>query len=165
MSGLQYTRVTVFHVVWLVAVVAGGVAGAALGSRLLGTAGAIGGGIVGVLVGHAAGVTPDWLNYRLMFRHITRSSNEELWKMVNVGFWDFWQTMALLQLAARGQDVRTQLPRIVKLLESDRELERMYGWDALRLVFPPETEMAAGYDPRATTPDRSDRLAKLKAAL
>jgi len=39
-------------------------------------------------------------------------------------FWNFCQTMAWLHLAARGQNVRTQLPEIVRMLESDQELER-----------------------------------------
>lgn len=68
-------------------------------------------------------------------------------------------------VAARGQNVRTQLPRIVKMLESDKELERIYGWDALRIVFPAETEMAADYDPHAAPEDCRNKIATLKAAL
>ncbi len=165
MGGFQSTQVTLFEVLWLVAVVAGGIAGANLGSELFGTWGAIAGGILGVVLGHVVGVIPDWLSTRLMFRHIARSSDERLWKIVNLGFWNFYQTMALLQLAARGQDVRTQLPRIVKMLESDDELERVYGWDALRIVFPAETRLAADYDPRAATEDCRNKIAKLKATL
>ncbi len=165
MGGLQPTQITLFVVAWFVAVVIGGIGGANLGSELLGTGGAIAGGILGVVLGHVVGVIPDWLSTRLMFRHIARSSDEKLWKIVNLGFWNFYQTMALLQLAARGQDVRAQLARIVKLLESDNELERVYGWDALRIVFPAETKLVADYNPRAAPEDCRNRIAKLKATL
>lgn len=107
MSGLQPTQITFFTVLWLVAVVAGGVTGGALGSDLLGTLGAITGLIIGVMIGHAVGVVPDWLSTRLMFRHIARSSDERLWRIVNLGFWNLYQTLALLQLAGRGHNVRT----------------------------------------------------------
>ncbi len=165
MGGVRSTRVTLFEVLWLAAVIAGGIAGIALGSDLFGRVGAIAGGIVGVVVGHGVGVVPDVLSTKLFFRYLARSSNEELWKIVHEDFWAFCQTMALLQLAARGQNVRTQIPRIVKMLESEKELERVYGWDALRNVFPAETEMAAGYDPRAAAADCRNKIAKLKATL
>ncbi len=165
MGGFQSTRVTLFEVLWLAAVLAGGMAGIALGSHLFGRGGAIAGGILGVVVGHVVGVVPDVLSTKLFFRYLARSSNEELWKIVNEDFWAFCQTMALLQLAARRQNVRTQLPRIVKMLEADKELERVYGWDALRNVFPAETEMVAGYDPHAAAEDCRNKVAKLRASL
>ncbi len=136
--------------------------GVRFGSVHLGTLGAIAGGILGVVVGHVVGVVPDWLSTKLMFRHIVRSSDERLWKIVNLGFWNFYQTLALLQLAPRGRNVRTQLPRVVKMLESDDELERVYGWDAMRIVFTKEAKMLAGYDPRAATEDCRNKVAKLK---
>jgi len=165
MGGFQSTRITLFEVLWFVAIAAGGIIGVGLGSHLFGRWGAIAGGIIGVVVGHVLGVMPDWLSTRLFFRHLARSSDEELWKIVNEDFWAFCQTMALLQLAARGREVRTQLRRIVKMLESDEHLQRVYGWDALRLVFPEETKMAADYDPRAAPDDCRDKIAKLKATL
>ena len=165
MSGFQSTRVTLFEVLWFVALAAGGILGVGLGSDLFGRWGAIVGGIIGVVVGHVVGVVPDVLSTKLFFRQLARSSNEELWKIVNEKFWGFCQTMALLQLAARGQNVRTQLPRIVKMLESDGRLERIYGWDALRIVFPEETKIAADYDPRAAPEDCRTKIAKLKASL
>jgi len=165
MGGLQPTRITFFMILWLAAIVAGVVTGGAVGWSHCGFWGGVVGGLVGGVMGHVVGVTPDWLSTRFMFRHIARSSDEGLWKIVNLGFWNFYQTMALLQLAARGQDVRTQLPRIVKMLESDDELERVYGWDALRIVFPEETKMAADYDPRAAAADCRNKIARLKATL
>jgi hypothetical protein len=162
MGGLQPTRMTLNVLLYLVAVVTGGVTGGGLGFNLFGVGGAIAGGIVGAGLGHAVGVVPEWLSTRLMFRHISRSSDEELWKIVHLGFWNFYQTLALLQLAARGQDVRTQLPRIVKMLESDDRLQRVYGWDALRLVFPAETAMVADYNPQGTAEDCRNKAAKLQ---
>jgi hypothetical protein len=156
---------TLCVLLYFVAVVTGAMTGGGLGLNLFGIGGAIAGGIVGAALGHVVGVVPDWLSTRLMFRHIRRSSDEKLWQIVNLGFWNFYQTLALLQLAARGQNVRGQLPRIVQMLESDDQLERVYGWDALRLVFPAETEMAGDYNPRAAAEDCRNRIATLKASL
>jgi hypothetical protein len=95
-------------------------------------------------------------------RKLWRSSNEELWRTVNLGFWNFTQTFALLTLAGRNQDVRTQLPRIITMLEADEELTRVYGWDALRLVFDNETKVIGEYDPRASTEVCRSKVAVLR---
>ncbi len=51
------------------------------------------------------------------------------------------------------------------MLESEDKLERIYGWDALRLVFTQDSESASGYDPRASTEDCRAKIASLKATL
>ncbi|MEW6366385.1 MAG: hypothetical protein AB1714_17305 [Acidobacteriota bacterium] len=51
------------------------------------------------------------------------------------------------------------------MIESELVLTRVYGWDALRLVYPKETRMMDGYDPRGSTEDCRSRTATLKAAL
>jgi hypothetical protein len=82
--------------------------------------------------------------------------------MINLGFWNFTQTFALLTLAGRNQDVRSQLPRIIAMLEADEELTRVYGWDALRLVFDKETKLMGEYDPRATTEECRSKVIALR---
>ncbi|MEW6366383.1 MAG: hypothetical protein AB1714_17295 [Acidobacteriota bacterium] len=47
----------------------------------------------------------------------------------------------------------------------DVQLTRVYGWDALRLVYPKETRMMDGYDPRGSTEDCRSRTATLRLAL
>jgi hypothetical protein len=145
------------------AVFCGGTGGATFGASRFGWLGGILGGVAGILIGHVIGVIPDWLSTRFMFRYIAKSSDEKLWRILNLGFWNFYQTLALLQLAARGRDVRTELPRIVTMLESDDKLERVYGWDALQLVFTEEAKKVPGYDPWAATDECRQRIVELKA--
>jgi hypothetical protein len=68
-----------------------------------------------------------------------RCSKEELRAMVAADDWKFGHTMALLRLGALGEEVRQEIPRIVDMLESDSQLIRIYGWDALRIVFTEES--------------------------
>jgi hypothetical protein len=70
--------------------------------------------------------------------------------------------LALLQLAARGQDVRATLPKIVQMLDSDELLRRIYGWDALRLVFSEEAKKIEDYNPRSSAEDCRAKAAKLR---
>ncbi|MGA2069963.1 MAG: hypothetical protein ABSG97_01325 [Sedimentisphaerales bacterium] len=139
MNGLQYTRITIFHVLWFVAVVADTALGLWIGFRYFSTTGVIAGGIIGLAIGHIVGCLPDWISTRLFFRHIMRCSKEELRAMVAADDWKFGHTMALLRLGALGEEVRQEIPRIVDMLESDSQLIRIYGWDALRIVFTEES--------------------------
>ncbi|MCL4854608.1 MAG: hypothetical protein KJZ78_24880 [Bryobacteraceae bacterium] len=158
------TQVTLFLLIQMLVAVGGSVIGVAIG-KPFGIVGAVVGAISGLLMGAFVGGLPDWLATRLLFRKVERSSNEELQDMVNLGFWNFCNTLAVLHLSARGQNVRSYLPRIVGLLESENMLSRIYGWDALRLVFNEETQVMEGYDPRGPVEDCRARTARLKAAL
>lgn len=161
---LEPTQVTLFLLIQMLAAVGGSVTGVAIG-KPFGIVGAVVGGISGLLMGAFLGGLPDWLATRLLFRKVARSPNDELAKMVDLGLWNFSNTLALLHLSARGQNVRSYLPRIVGLLESENMLCRIYGWDALRLVFNEETQIMEGYDPRGPVEDCRVRTAKLRAAL
>ena len=85
--------------------------------------------------------------------------------MVAADDWKFCHTMALLQLAARDEDVRMELPRILDMLKSDSVLTRRYGWDALRIVFTEEYHVIEDYDPRGPTEDCRRRITTLRASL
>ena len=146
---LQPTRITIFVLLWYMMLIAGTVTGVVCGAQAFGVLGAIGGGVIGLVVGHVLGKLPDQLSTKWLLRKLWRSSNDELWRTVNLGFWNFTQTFALLTLAGRSQDVRTQLPRVIGMLEADDQLTRVYGWDALRLVFDDEADAIGEYDPRA----------------
>ena len=166
LNALRPTQITLFHVFWLVGVIVGGALGASLGSKYLGTIGIVTGGLIGLLLGHVVGALPDRLGTKLLFRTIQGSSNEGLWGVVNLGVgWNLYQTSALLQLAARGQDVSGQLPRIIGMLESDDELTRVYGWDALQPVFGKETGVVGDYNPRSSTEDCRTKVAGLKSTV
>lgn len=127
-----------------------------------GTIGGMVGVVIGLFVGHVGGNLPNRLETKLLLREIERSSDEELWQIVKLGSWNFYQTLALLKLAARGHEVRSQLPRIIEMLGSNEELTRIYGWDALRLVFNEETRAIGDDDPRASIEACCRRVQVLK---
>ena len=164
MHGLQYTRITLFRVLWFATVALFVAVGLVLGLRHLGTLGAIVGGVVGFVVGSLVGSLPSWVSDKLLFRWLQRSSSAELRSVVAADDWKFCHTMALLQLAARGEEVRGELPRILSMLESDSQLRRVYGWDALRIVFPKETRVIEHYNPRESTEACRNKAAGLRAA-
>jgi hypothetical protein len=148
---LQPTQITLFVLLWFLMLVVGTVTGAVCGGQAFGILGSIVCGVIGLVIGHVVGKMPDVLGTKWLLRKLSRSSDEELWRTVNLGFWNFTQTFALLTLAGRNQDVRTQLPRVIGMLEADDRLTRVYGWDALRLVFDNEANAMGEYDPRAST--------------
>ena len=159
---LQPTQITLFVLLWFLIVVGGTVTGAVCGGQAFGLLGSIVGGVIGLVVGHVVGKLPDVLSTRWLLRKLWRSSDDELWRTVNLGFWNFTQTFALLTLAGRNQDVRTQLPRVIDMLEADDQLTRVYGWDALRLVFDNEANAMGDYDPRASTEACRSKVADLR---
>jgi len=165
LPGFRYTRITIFHVLWFVAVVAGTYAGAMVGRQLFGLAGAIVGALLGFTIGHIVGSIPDWWAYRSLFNGIQRSSNEDLWRIVAKDEWRFDNTLALLTLGARDQDVSSQLPRVIQMLESDSKLTRRYGFDALRIVFTEQYNVIPDYDPYEPPDTCRRKVAKLRAAI
>lgn len=166
MAAFEFHGSNVVRVLRLGCVIAGATVGVIVGCEVgqawFGTVGAIVTSIIGLAVGWRIGGWPDRLVHRSLFRELERSSNEELREKVSADHWNFANTLAMMYLAARGEEVRGELPRIVEMLESDCELTRMYGWDAFRLVFIQEIEMVADYDPRGETEHRRSEIAKLK---
>jgi hypothetical protein len=148
-SMLQPTKITIFTLLWIMTLVLGAVAGVKCGAQAFGVIGSIAGGVFGLFVGNILGKLPQVLGIKWLLRRLRNSSDEELWRTVNLRFWNFTQTAALLVLAGRNHDVRTQLPRIIGMLESEEALTRVYGWDALRMVFDHEANAMGEYDPRA----------------
>lgn len=148
---LQPTQITLPVLLWFMMMIGGSAAGALWGAKGFGVSGGVVGGVLGLVVGHVVGKLPDVLSTRWLLRKLWRTSDDELWRIVNLGFWNFTQTFVLLTLAGRNHDVRSQLPRIITMLESDKELTRVYGWDALRLVFDKETKLIGEYNPREST--------------
>ena len=148
MPGFEFTRITMFQVLHWAGMILALAAGGTLGFRWFEAVGAIVGCVVGLIVGSLVGSIPDWVATKSLFKELEKSSDDELKEILAKDEWNFYQTMALLNLAARGEDPRSYLPRIGSMLQSDVQLERVYGWDALRLVFPPETEQIGDYDPK-----------------
>ena len=163
MSALQPTRLSLFVVVHLVGRAAGLVAGACAGFKYFYTPGLFIGAALGFFVGHVVGYLPTWLGTQWMFRSIQKSSNAELQECLNRSEWNFYQTMALLQLAARKEDVQPYLPRILAMLESETTLTRVYGWDALRIVFTELSQRVEDYNPRASIEECRRMVAMLRS--
>jgi hypothetical protein len=130
---------------------------------------AVAAGIAGLMVGFMIGFLPfDFLERRLsrrMFRNVQAASNEELWKIVDLGLWNFRYTLAMLQLGARGEDVGRELPTVLKLLLANTPLFRGYAWDALRLVFFDEAHVMPDYNPKASLEDCCQKAARLLRAM
>jgi hypothetical protein len=129
---------------WVVAVIAGLVAG-----------------IVGFLVGF---FIFDFFERRLtrrLIRKVQNSPDADLWKSVDLGLWNFQYTLALLQLGARGQEVRRELPTVLDRMTADDRLLRRYGWETLRLVFYDEAETLGDYNPRASVEECRAKVTRL----
>lgn len=165
MKGYEFTRLTFFHVLWLASVFAGMVFGGTYGHQYLGIWGGVVGGISGFIIGHILATIPARWAERSLFTDIENSSVDELWAIVAKPDWNFHQTLALLKLASLEQDVTREVPRIVEMLESDSELTRRYGYDALRIVFDREYHLIPAYTPRDDALKCRTNLANLKAAL
>jgi hypothetical protein len=165
MNGLQPTKITIFVLFWLVAIAVSATLGGLIGANLFGISGCVIGVILGFVLGNVLGQVPNRLALKYMLWDIAKSTNEELRRQICFPEWNFGNTMALLQLAARGEEVRTELPRILEMLESEEELKRVYGWDALRFVFDKECELIGDYDPRASADNCRAKVATLKDML
>jgi hypothetical protein len=158
---VQFTRLTIFHLFYLIGMCVGVWAGVVIGHHF-GTVGTIIGVLLGLFLGAFVGGVPSWLGYRWMFREIENSSNERLRQIVDERDWDFRKTLALLTLSARKVDVSGDLARIVNMLESDSSLVRVYGFDAMRLVFTDIARRVPQYDPRGATENCRRQIAELR---
>lgn len=163
---MQPTRITVLVVFHAGSAIALVTLGGCLGRAQFGLAGMLAGIIIGFFVGHALGALASVLASRWMFRTLSRASSPDLWAELNdADEWNFHHTTVLLQLAARGENVAPQLPRILLLLEADAAVTRRYGWDALRLVFTDVAERAGSFDPGAPPDECRAQVAQLRRAM
>jgi hypothetical protein len=158
---VESTRFTIFHVLWAILVAGGAVVGWIWGGHF-GAVGSIAGGAIGVVAATIAYLALRDELHRRWMKQLQQSTSEELRAIIGRDDWKFEHTMALLNLAARGEDVRCELPRILSMLESDSVLTRRFGWDALRIVFDEETRLIGPYEPRESTQRCRDQTAALR---
>jgi hypothetical protein len=113
--------------------------GAALGARLIGIGGAAMGAAVGCMLGMIVGSMPYLLSLRLLRRSYNKKSVADL--RADLRRPDcFNANTILLELKARGEDIRTDLPIVLDLLTADDAMMRPIGWAALTTAYP---ELAA----------------------
>lgn len=105
---------------------------------------------------------PARLVHKALFKELERSSTSKLWEIAGEDEWNFRNSLALLNLSVRGEDVKPVLPRIISMLESDSTLTRRFGWDALRLVYNDETNAIGDYDPLESLEECRRKIAVLK---
>jgi hypothetical protein len=139
---------TLFVVLAFGGLILGVLVGFAVG-HAFGLIGTIAGGVLGGCVGYALGVLPGFLVEQSLFKDMQMKSNAELKAVVDEKNWTFLQTLALMNLAARDEDVKSYLPRVMDMLESDSARTRLFGWDALRLVYTGLAMQIDDYDPHA----------------
>ena len=163
----QPARMTLFAVLPLAGIVFGIIGGLSLGHRYFGVMGVIVGAISGAVVGIVVGSLPGYFMQEQLFREMQRSSNEELKAKLEHPMWSFYQTLALVNLQVRGDDVQPYLGRVLGLLESGDQVTRSFGRDALRLVFTPLAKQLddLGYDPNVKVEECRTKVAKLRESL
>jgi hypothetical protein len=159
---VESTRFTIYHVLWLILVSGGAVIGW-IGGGYFGVIGSIAGGAIGAVAAHIVCLAFRDELHRRWLKQLQQSTNEELRAIIRRDDWSFEHTMALLNLAARDEEVRCELPRILSMLESESTLTRRFGWDALRIVFNEERKLIGPYEPRESAQNCRDRTAALRA--
>jgi hypothetical protein len=143
--------------------IVGALAGVAIGG-LFGTAGSIYGGIFGFLVGLTAARLPLLLVFRSIRQGLARQSTDDLRRLL--GQEDcLVPDLALRELAARGEDIRSEREVVLQLLESDRPARRRCGWAALKSAFPDLAAQAKGYRPYASTEKSRQRIKALRETI
>ena len=160
----QSARINLFDVLAIFGFFFGIFFGISIGHRLFGTIGGIIGAIFGGLAGFVIGFLPRHFMQESMFREMQKSSNEQLKAKIEHPLWSFYNTLALLNLHLRGEDVQSYLPRVLSLLESNDNVTRLFGRDALMLVFTPLGRQLNDlkYDPHASTEDCRAKVAQLR---
>ena len=158
---MEFTGFTIFHVFRLIGSIGGACLGAWLG-LFFGVGWAIVGGIVGLFIGTCVGILPEDWAHQSMMKELKEASNEKLRTMIARPEWRFDSTMALLQLAAREENVDSEFPRILNMLESDSVLTRRFGWDAMRIVFTDKLNRIENYDPKDPTERCRAKVNKLR---
>ena len=165
---MQPTKVTIYVLFAILSAIVGYVLGFCIGMKYLNIYGGIGFGLLGMIIGYYIGFIPDHIAYKSLFKKIERSSNEDLWNIININIdkeWDFRKTLALLELRIRNQDISKELSRVINVMESEDEETRLYGWDALRLVFRPEIDLIKNYDPRESANECRNKAEAIKSIL
>ena len=135
---------TIYHILTAAGALSGFALGMAAGFRLSGVPGAVGGSLAGGLLGWCLGRVPELLVWRSIARDLTRLSAEELRADLRRADCRF-PNCVLLELQSRGEEIRSELPVVLRMLESEDYNCRCRGWAALTSAYPELAALIADY--------------------
>lgn len=137
--------ITIFDMVQILSPLLGLLLGATLGAPL-GPVGAVVCGLFGGAVGLYLGRLPTLFMIRGMRRKLARFNPVELRDQLHDP--KCWTpNILLLELRARGEDISTELPLVLSLMESEHQHRRTLGFAALLSAFPEVAKALRGYNP------------------
>jgi hypothetical protein len=136
---------------------------ALLGQAKLGWLGAIGGGVLGFVVGSILGRIPLMMSWASYHRHLKRSSTEQLKSELKEQY--FVSHLLIAELVVRGEPVEQFWPYILSQVQSESSDQRRFGWRSLNVWFPRLAQQVEGFDPYASTDMCREKLKALEKAV
>jgi hypothetical protein len=149
LPGVGHTHITIFDLFQVLAMGGGLWFGVKTGDRGFGAAGAVVGGVLGLVVGHFVGVGPIhffWVVFRLLDK---LTPTEMLRKKLLTEHYIAYRLIA--EMIVRGEPAESFWPFVLSALQSDSFYERYHGWENLNLWFPRIAQQIEGFDPNAPT--------------
>lgn len=143
---------TLFHVTYLLGMIAGTATGAWLGSRWLGLGGLVAGAVIGFFAGAMIGQSPLLVALMIAQRKLSRMTSEELRDLLHSDDCMAPNTV-LLELLTRGEDISIERQYLCSLLMSDDSHRRMRALAAMNSVFPELVKLIPNYQPYSSTED------------
>jgi hypothetical protein len=135
---------TLFHLIRLIAIVAGVSYGWTYGNRLLGIAGAVVGVPLGFILGNIVGWIPERLALKSSVAKLRRLSEEELRAQIRNPACCI-PNLFLLELNSRGLSIDEHVIDVMYMMRSDDAARRGFGWAALTSAFPELAKEVRGY--------------------
>ena len=151
---------TVFHLLQLLALGTGLVVGAIVGNVWFGSAGLLGGAVVGVLAGVLVGRLPLAIAAYWATSEFRKKTTGELHEYLRGPVWPAYH-MAFAELSRRGEDVSGDFDVVRSLLGDDDIAKRTHGVAILRDHYPRVAELIPDYDPNEIAEKCREKLAKL----
>jgi hypothetical protein len=149
---------TLFDIVGFFGVIAGLAVGARIGLHV--------GGLPGAILGAILGTVGTWLLGKLSFSALLwatgphRRTTAELREMLRGQNYPYFH-IVFAELAARGEDLSSELPTSLALLRSTDEDRRRHGWVILRTHFPEVARLVPDFDPFGSVDARGRALRSL----
>jgi hypothetical protein len=159
--------ITLFDVIaYLALPLIGAMVGWGLGNACLGWTGGTAGALIGLaLFGYigAAGKRAFLIFVmRRMKNRMTPLSTDELRSQISTSF---TPNVILLELKSRGEDISSDLDKILELLEDSESHRRIRGWAALKSAFPQIAASLGDYRIHGSTNECRAAVSKVRLSL